>query len=232
MTQLLISVKNLQEANIALAVGVDIIDLKDPNEGALGALDLDVTKEIVHLVNGYKLISATVGEQHTSIDELMFDIQVRADVGVDIIKVAVSDLFQAADFFEKLFILTKSGVKIVAVFFADEVFNLTILPALKHVGFYGAMMDTRNKQQHLLQIQSLQSLHLFTRQCHQYQLKSGLAGSLQPQDIDLLLDVNPTYIGFRGGVCDNSQRKSALSHAKLNDVQNVLRIGNKKPIKA
>ena len=100
MTQLLISVKNLQEANIALAVGVDIIDLKDPNVGALGALDLDVTKEIVHLVNGYKLISATVGEQHTSIDELMFDIQVRADVGVDIIKVAVSDLFQAADFFE------------------------------------------------------------------------------------------------------------------------------------
>lgn len=232
MTQLLISVKNVLEANIALAAGVDIIDLKDPNVGALGALDLDVTREIVRLVNSRKPVSATVGEQHTSVDELMFDIQARADVGVDIIKVAISDLFQAADFVEKILILTKSGVKIVAVFFADEVFNLTILPALKHVGFYGAMMDTRNKQQHLLQIQSQQSLHLFTRQCHQYQLKSGLAGSLQPQDIDLLLNVNPTYIGFRGGVCDNSQRKSALSHDKLNDVQNVLRIGNKKPVKA
>ncbi len=231
MTQLLISVKNVQEASIALAAGVDIIDLKDPNVGALGALDLEVTKQIVRLVNGGKLVSATVGELHTSVDELVHDIQTRADVGVNIIKIAVSSLFQAPDFYEKLFILTKSGLKIVAVFFADELPDFTILPVLKQVGFYGAMMDTKNKQQDLLQVQNQQSLHLFTQQCHHYQLTSGLAGSLQPQHIDLLLNVNATFIGFRGGVCDNSQRKSALNDTKLNEVQNVLRNGNRKGTK-
>ena len=70
MTQLLISIKNAQEAKLALASGVDIIDLKDPNIGALGALDLATTKVIVDLVNGRAIVSATVGEQHSSLSEL------------------------------------------------------------------------------------------------------------------------------------------------------------------
>ena len=37
MTQLLVSVKNVEETFIALDAGVDIIDLKDPANGALGA---------------------------------------------------------------------------------------------------------------------------------------------------------------------------------------------------
>ena len=232
MTQLLISVKNAQEANIALAADVDIIDLKDPNIGALGALDLEVTKQIVRLIDGRKSVSATVGEQHASVDALVNDIKTRAAMGVDIVKIAVSDLFQTFDFYEKISELTKSNLKIVAVFFADEFFDLNMLPALKGAGFYGAMLDTKNKQQNLLQVQNQQALHFFTRQCHQYQLISGLAGSLQTQHIDLLAHVNATYIGFRGGVCDNAQRKSTLNIAKLSDVQTMLRNGNKKGIKA
>jgi len=42
MTQLLISVTNVEEAQIALNSGADFIDLKDPNGGALGALPLDI----------------------------------------------------------------------------------------------------------------------------------------------------------------------------------------------
>jgi (5-formylfuran-3-yl)methyl phosphate synthase len=232
VTALLISVKNSEEALIALDAGVDIIDLKDPNTGALGALNLVVTKEIVHLVNGRTLVSATVGEQHASVSDLLADIRLRAAVGVDIIKIAVSELTQSADFFDELTKITKTGIKIVAVFFADVVVDLSLLPALKNAGFYGAMLDTKNKQLHLLQSQNQDTLHLFTQRCHQCQLKSGLAGSLQAQHIDLLLKINPTYIGFRGGVCESSQRKFSLSGAKLNYVQNMLRNGNKNRTKA
>ena len=38
MTQLLVSVKNSEEAMLVLAAGVDIIDLKDPSMGALGEI--------------------------------------------------------------------------------------------------------------------------------------------------------------------------------------------------
>jgi (5-formylfuran-3-yl)methyl phosphate synthase len=237
MTQLLISVKNSDEAMLALAAEVDIIDLKDPNIGALGALDLIVTKEIVDLVNGKKLanviqVSATIGEQHITVAELIADIQARADIGVDIIKIVVSDLFQAIDFYDEITKITKTGIKIVAIFFADETVDLTLLPALKNAGFYGAMLDTQNKHQHLLAFQAKSQLQQFIKLCEQHQLASGLAGSLQPQHIDLLLEINPTYIGFRGGVCENSQRKSTLNGAKVNDVQNMLRNGNKNRTKA
>jgi uncharacterized protein (UPF0264 family) len=232
MTQLLISVKNIEEALIALEAKVDIIDLKDPNLGALGALDLLTTGEIVRQVYGHSLISATVGELHASIDELVADIQLRANAGVDIIKITLSSLFYETNFYDALIQLTKGGVKIVVVFFADEDIDLNLLLALKNSGVYGAMLDTKNKQKNLLQVQHQQALKSFTQLCHQYHLKSGLAGSLQPQHIDLLVEINPTYIGFRGGVCDNSLRNTALNQAKVHQVINVLRNGNKNLMKA
>jgi uncharacterized protein (UPF0264 family) len=227
MTQLLISVKNTEEALIALEANVDIVDLKDPNLGALGALDLETTCEIVRQVYGHSLISATVGELHASVDELAADVQLRVNAGVDIVKIAVSGLFYKADFYDTIIQFSKAGVKIVVVFFADEEIDLNLLPTLKSSGVYGAMLDTKNKQKNLLQLQDQQALKLFTQLSHQYQLKSGLAGSLQPQHIDLLAQINPTYIGFRGGVCDNSQRKTSLNRAKVHEVANMLRNGNK-----
>ncbi len=232
MTQLLISIKNAQEAKLALASGVDIIDLKDPNIGALGALDLATTKVIVDLVNGRAIVSATVGEQHSNLSELVTDIQTRADIGVDIIKIAVSDLFQATDFYDEIAKITKAEIKLVAVFFADEEVNLNLLPTLKNAGFYGTMLDTKKKQYDLLQVQQQDNLRLFTQWCHNYQLKSGLAGSLQPQYIDFLMEINPTYIGFRGGICENSCRESALNPSKVDEVVNMLRKGNKNRTKA
>ena len=232
MTQLLISVKNLEEAKLAFAAGVDIIDLKDPNEGALGALDLTLTKQIVQQVKGEAIVSATVGELHACIEALVTDIQSRADVGIDIVKIAMSGLFMQDRFFDEITPLTKKGIKLVAVFFADDATDLDILPKLKNAGFYGAMLDTRNKRKTLLQVQSLQALHLFTQQCRYSKLRSGLAGSLQPQHIDLLKELNPTYLGFRGGVCENAQRKSNLNDSKMLQVINMLRDDNKNSEKA
>lgn len=232
MTQLLISVKNIEEAMLALVADVDIIDLKDPNEGALGALDLTLTKQIVQQVDGQRVVSATVGDHHCSVDALVADIQLRTDVGVDIVKIAVSGLFYQANFCDAVIPLTKAGVKIVVVFFADEEIDLNLLPALRNAGVYGAMLDTKSKLKNLLQVQHQQALRLFTQQCHQYQLKSGLAGSLQPQHIDLLTKLNPTYLGFRGGVCENAQRISSLNESKVNQVMNMLRYDNKNCQKA
>ncbi len=226
MTQLLISVKNAAEALLVLELGVDIIDLKDPSIGALGALDLEKTRRIVQVINGRGQLSTTVGEQQASLSELLDDIEARALMGVDMIKIAVSPLFYASDFVQKMQVLTSNGIKMVAVFFADERIDLNLLPKLKQAVFFGAMLDTKNKQQNLLQVQTKDDLQNFTQICHQYHLQSGLAGSLRPQHIAFLTEMNPTYIGFRGGVCDNLMRISDLSSTKIIETKNMLREHN------
>jgi (5-formylfuran-3-yl)methyl phosphate synthase len=227
MTQLLISVKNTAEALLALEAGGDIIDLKDPNIGALGALSLDETEHIVRVINSRKTVSATVGENHASLDELAVAIQARARLGVGMIKIGASALFYAGDFVQNMQTFSSRGVKLVAVFFADEKIDLNLLKKIKQAGFFGAMLDTKNKQKNLLQVQKKINLQNFTQICYQLRLESGLAGSLRPLHVGSLVKFNPTYLGFRGGVCQNWVRKSALSAAKIAEINDVLRQHNK-----
>ena len=233
MTQLLISVKNVEEALLALACGADIIDLKDPSIGVLGALDIPTsiailagmnngTRKQISGQNSGLIFSATVGENHKDLNALIVAMEQRATMGQVITKIAVSALFNAENFFVEMCKLSKAGVKIVAVFFADERVDLTLLPTLKQAGFYGAMLDTKNKHKNLLQTQTIEDLALFTHFCHQHGLKSGLAGSLYAQHIDTLLALNATYMGFRGGVCNNYKRNSNLSGTKIVEVKKLL----------
>ena len=227
MTQLLISVKNAEEAQLALDACVDIIDLKDPNVGALGALGVEETLRILQVVDGLAIVSATVGEQHIYLNDLAVAIEARAEMGVDIVKIAVSPLFYDENFIVELAKLTIVGIKIVAVFFADTKLDFNLLPMLKKAGFYGAMLDTQAKQRNLLQVQTVTSLQTFTHKCDQYDLRSGFAGSLRLQHVMELLAFKPNYIGFRGGVCDNLLRNHALVPNKVIELKNMLRKHNK-----
>ena len=222
MTQLLISVKNVEEALIAKHTGVDIVDLKDPDVGALGALDVGVVRQIVTEMESTLLISATVGEHHDSVEALLRDVQLYASLGVDVVKVAVSDLFQQKNFLTEVLQLTSKGIKIVAVFFADKNPNLNLISKLEKSGFYGAMMDTSKKSFSLLTVQSERQLKGFLDLSKQYQLVSGLAGSLGREEVTTLLRLQPEFIGMRGGVCQNQDRKSALSDSKLRQIKGML----------
>ncbi|SMG67031.1 protein containing DUF556, partial [methanotrophic bacterial endosymbiont of Bathymodiolus sp.] len=57
MSHMLASVNSLEEALIALQVDVDIIDLKQPESGALGALQAHQVRTIVTRIGQNKPIS-------------------------------------------------------------------------------------------------------------------------------------------------------------------------------
>ena len=59
---MLASVSNLDEAKIVLEENVDIIDLKDPSQGALGAVTTKIAQEVVEFVSSQFLVSATIGD--------------------------------------------------------------------------------------------------------------------------------------------------------------------------
>ena len=59
---LLVSVRSAAEAVAALAGGADVIDVKEPDRGPLGAADPDTMAEIVCVVAGRVLVTAAAGE--------------------------------------------------------------------------------------------------------------------------------------------------------------------------
>src|SRR5258708_26775445 len=73
MTMMLASVRSLDEALIALEGGADLIDLKEPSRGALGALDHAAVRICVQAIGGRRPLSATIGDLPTMDPGLMAD---------------------------------------------------------------------------------------------------------------------------------------------------------------
>lgn len=222
MTQLLTSVKNVEESLLAMYAGANIIDLKDPAVGALGALSIDLSKQILAALDADILTSATVGEGHSSIEKLTADIKKYAQIGVDVVKISVSELFLNQQFFVEIQQLTLRGIKLVAVFFADKSIDLSLIAKLQTAGFYGAMIDTQQKARPLLDVQSMHLLNEFTRMCKDCSLITGLAGSVSKQHINTILTLKPDFIGMRGGICHEGNRTSSLSREKVEEVSLML----------
>jgi len=216
MTQILISVTSITEAQIALDNGADIIDLKDPSAGALGALPLPLIKSIVNYINGQKLVSATIGDLPMQPDLILERVTMLASVNVDYIKIGFFETNDYQPCLDALQAITKSGEKLIAVLFAEHTYSENLIAAIKKAGFIGIMLDTANKNgQTFLDYYSEKQRKEFAQKVLALDLSFGLAGSLKLQHIATVKKIDPTYIGFRGGVCDENQRQLGLNSEKI-----------------
>ncbi len=216
---MLASVNSLKEARLILNTKVDIIDLKQPEQGALGALTTDTVKQIVQEVNQQKPVSATVGDLPMQA-EIVFDaVKAMAETGVDYIKIG---FFPSGDWqgtTSKLSEITQQGHKLIAVLFADAKPDISTIKALQQAGFYGVMLDTMDKTKgSLSQVMSQAKILDFVNQAKSAQLLCGLAGSLKQQDIARLLTMNADYLGFRGALCQKHLRTSDLDMNLINSI--------------
>lgn len=222
MTRLLASVTNAREAATALDAGADIIDLKEPANGALGAVSPAVQQEVVQLVAGRRPVSATVGDLPMVTETLSRAIEATANTGVDIVKVGLPYLEQHRDCLQALSGSAGRGVNIVAVLFAEQRPALHLLDELALAGCFGVMLDTADKSTgRLCSFAGQLSLSAFIRHTRALGLLSGLAGSLAVEDIRPLLDLNPDYLGFRGALCEAGVRTGPLSRPAFTRVREV-----------
>lgn len=206
MTRLLASVRNVQEARLALRGGTDLIDLKEPNAGALGAVPLARIKEIRSALGPDVLMSATIGDRPMQADLLSRAVIKTAETGVDYVKVGFSTGGDRLDCMQSIRRLSARGIRIVAVLFADQGFDPYSLDELHDAGVHGAMLDTAAKHTSLRQQLDTAQLQLFVRRCRALNLLCGLAGSLRLADVDPLLRIAPDYLGFRGALCNGDRR--------------------------
>ena len=211
MTGMLASVSSLDEAHIVADAGADIIDLKQPAQGALGALPHHNVQEIVTTLGANAVLSATVGDLPMQPAVLNSAIKTMAVTGVDYVKVGLFASTERRTCIASLRTMTAQGIKVVMVLFADQQPDFSLLPAIAAAGCVGAMLDTATKQQgRLTDCLNPSQLAEFVNQSQSLNLITGLAGSLQADDIDSLLPLGADYLGFRGALCRGSQRTASL----------------------
>jgi uncharacterized protein (UPF0264 family) len=223
MTKMLASVNSVEEALVVLQENVDIIDLKQPALGALGALDIALVKAIVATINNRCPVSATIGDLPMQAQLIFNAVQTMAETGVEYIKIGFFPDNNWQTIIDKLSGLTQNNLALIAVLFADGQPDLSVIHALKNAGFTGIMLDTMDKKNgSLSQVMSKNTLQHFVNLAKKQQLLCGLAGSLTLQDIPDLLIYQPDYLGFRGALCEQHNRTGQLSRQSIKLIKQAL----------
>lgn len=224
MTKWLASIRSVEEAHTLSPVLPDILDMKNPSQGALGALPVDVVTEIVELIDQQCQTSATIGDLAMDANIIGSAMIEMATSGVDYVKIG---LFPDANLSQCLADLTTvvKGLKIpvIAVIFADHPVDLAICRQLAESGFQGVMVDTAFKNgKHLLDHMSVPELTEFVSVAKQHHLLCGLAGALKREDIALLASLEADYLGFRSALCDQRERTGNLNIKRTEAVKNEI----------
>ena len=221
MIRFLASVRDRTEALDALAAGADIIDFKDPAQGALGALAPEEIGRGIAAVAGRALTSATAGDWPLEPDPLVAAARRIGSTGVDYVKLG---LLPGAALLSCIHGLRSAARehRLVAVFFADRGVPFEALEPLRAAGFAGAMLDTAKKtggglRRHL----DDSALTHFVDRAREVGLMTGLAGSLRRDDIPSLACARPDLLGFRGALCDEG-RSSALSCERTREIRHAI----------
>ena len=231
MTGMLASVRNLEEADLACRGGADIVDLKEPRHGALGAVPLDTIYRVVDELWEKCLISATIGDLPANPSAITEQVMKTAEAGVDYVKVGLFSERHVEDCLDDLASCSRKGIAIIAVLFADTEFDIDhVLRSVKHAGLKGVMLDTAGKGSgSLLQHQNIFQLEYFVNRSRQSGLLTGLAGSLTIENIPTLIRVAPDYIGFRTALCSDKERVGCVDQDALREVRSAIPVAPEIP---
>src|SRR4051812_17883458 len=98
MTRLMVSVRNASEAAIAIEAGADLIDVKEPLHGALGAASRATMTEVLDIVGGRVPVSLALGELLESSE---LDSAINIPAGASFLKVGLAGCESLADWPER-----------------------------------------------------------------------------------------------------------------------------------
>lgn len=205
--KLLVSVRSLAEANVAWQVGVDLLDIKEPHNGSLGAASLDTICRIVAAAPRDAAVSVALGEL---IDE-PFSLATQLPTGVAYAKVGLAHCAQnnswRADWRNCLDALPKQ-VRPVAVVYADATAHAPppqqVVALAAQYNCAAVLLDTFDKSAGtLLDCWTIQELERFAAEVHSQGMMCVLAGSISTATLPLAASLQPDFLAIRGAVCDN-----------------------------
>ncbi len=211
--KLLISPINKEEAIVASNGGADIVDVKNPKEGSLGANFPWVIRSVKDAIGSKQPVSATIGDFNYKPGTASLAALGAASAGADYIKVGLFDIQTEEQALEMLTNIVRS-VKdydpskfVVASGYSDyeriNSISPMLLPAIgAKAGVDVVMMDTGVKDgRSTFEFMSEEEITEFTKLANEMNLLSAIAGALEFKDLPALRRIQPDVLGIRGMVC-------------------------------
>lgn len=217
--KLLISVVDNAEALQGVEGGANILDVKNPKEGSLGANFPRVIKEVKVVVPKRIEVSATIGDLPNLPGTASLAALGAAVSGADYIKaglLGVRTPEEATTLMKEVCKAVKEYdccLKVIAAGYADfrrvGCVSPLELPEVAHVvGADGVLIDVKVKdgESHLFNFFTDEELQKLVNDAHDNNLIVAFAGSLEKHDVRRIWDLSADILGVRGAVCTRGDR--------------------------
>lgn len=211
--KLLVSAVDEDEAVEAVKGGADIIDVKNPKEGSLGASFPWVIKRIRAVIPKSVEVSCTLGDSPNLPGAMSLAALGAATTGVSYVK---AGLYEVKAKHEAVYLMQNVAkaakdfdplIQVVATGYADAArvgaVNPLLVPEIaRDAKADVAMIDTAVKDgKNLFAFLSVEQLRHFVQEAHDFGLKVGFAGSLAKLDLAKVHELGADIVGVRGSVC-------------------------------
>jgi (5-formylfuran-3-yl)methyl phosphate synthase len=214
---LLVSVRSAAEAVAAHTGGADVIDVKEPNRGPLGAADPNTMAEILRVAAGRVLVTAAAGELLDTGPGGATRIVESLPNGISLYKIGLHGCRDVPGW-DKLWsqAVARGRAQVnpagpVAVVYADWLTArapapLEVLRIAIEIGCPALLIDTWDKcAGNLFEHWSLGQLNRFIAQVRSRHMAVVLAGSLSGSRLTAAARLAPDLVAVRAAACENGR---------------------------
>jgi uncharacterized protein (UPF0264 family) len=224
--ELLVSIIAVGEVAPAIAGGADIIDIKNPAEGSLGAATPSTIAEILGAVGSRRQTSCAIGDLPCLPGTASLAAAGAAALGPDYVKLGLlgpGDAEQALSVMRpatRAIRMVAPATKVIACAYGDwrmlDSVSPNDLPAVaKSAGADGVLVDTIRKDGRcLFDFLDRSTISSFIEDARGQDLISAIAGSLKAGHAPLIRQLEPDVVGIRGAACSNSDRAQGSIEAE------------------
>jgi (5-formylfuran-3-yl)methyl phosphate synthase len=224
--RLLVSVTDADEARIAVEAGVDIVDVKNPAEGSLGAPRPGVIGRVREIVPPECPVSAAIGDLPGLPGTAALAALGAARSGAAYVKVGLWGTSGTDEAVAVLLAVREAvdrGATVVAAAYADaeRVSGRPLPPgevveAARRAGVGGCLLDTAVKDgRGLFEWLTLQALEALVGEGHAAGLEMALAGALRVEDLSLVRATGADIVGVRAAACRDGRRTAPLDAERI-----------------
>jgi hypothetical protein len=230
--KLLVSVTNAEEARLAVAGGVDVVDVKNPSEGSLGAPVPAVIEAVRAVVPAGSPVSVAIGDMPHLPGTAALAALGAARAGADYVKVG---LWGSGTEEEAVGILTAvrdaSDAIVIAAAYADAqrapgnpLPPADLVAAARRAGIGGVLLDTAVKDgRGLFEWLAPETLAEIVAEAHDAGLEMALAGALRAEDLAAVGATGADIAGVRSAACEGGRRTARLDSRRIAALREVCR---------